>query len=422
MEITAAKAARTAKWTRLNFKLVRDCRKRRGRRHAHEGVLRLSVAALASGDRTLRQVEAFGKSLNNAGRRHLGLKNKISDTCIYSLLARQTTDGLAEQLTEQVTQAFAAKVIGNDLFRCGVVAIDGKLIWSGDNENVPCARKSSAADDKNGPVYVMAQRACLVSSRARPVVHQRQIPADAGEADSFPAVFNHLVKSFGRSFEVVTYDAGGTSRSNAALVNEASKAYVFAIKGNQPSVHQVALSMLGSKDDQGDQSLTGYAGPKEKYQGNVDLREAFCVAIDGSRPDIDFAGARQLWRIRHTSIRAIKGTSVVDRQVSDRYFITNRVFSPKDALAIARLHWGIENGPNWTMDKIFGEDTVGAPCTKGHAVAVWSWLRLMAYNLAAFWRGKIKAAKGTTAEWEETLKILRCCFLLLSAGSSPMSV
>ena len=422
MEITAAKAARTAKWTRLNFKSVPDCRKARGLRHSHEGMLRQAVAAMASGDRTLREVESFGRSLSPTGRRHLGLTKWASDTGLYALLSKQSTEGFAEQLTEQVTEALENKVIGNDLFPRGVIAIDGKSIWSGSNEKVPCARGNRGEDGNRGTVHVMAQRACLVSSRARPVVHQRLIPADAGEADSFPAVYNYLHKNFGRSFEVVTHDAGGTSRTNAALVNETNRAYVFAIKGNQPSVLLLARSLLGSKQDPADQKQTGFAGPDEKYDGNVDRREAFCVSIDGSRPDIDFAGARQLWRIRHTSIRTVKGTDVVDRQVSDRYFITNKVFNPKDALAIVRLHWGIENGPNWTMDRIFGEDEVGAPCTRNHAVAVWSWLRLLAYNLVSFWRGRLKPSATAVPEWKEILKFLRCCFASLIDGASPMSV
>lgn len=146
------------------------------------------------------------------------------------------------------------------------------------------------------------------------------------------------------------------------------------------------------------------------------------MTIDGSRPDIDFPGARQLWRIRHTSVRNVTGTTVVDRQVTDRYFITNQVFSPKDALTIVRLHWGIENGPNWTMDRIFGEDTVGAPCTQNDAIIVWSWLRLLAYNLVAFWRGRLKTSSDATAEWKETLKFLRGCFMSFPDGAPVRSV
>lgn len=407
MTISAAKATRAMKWGRLGFRGVDDGRKARGTRHAHEGLLRLAVAALAAGARTLRAVEAFGEDIGSRGRRFLSLKKAPSDTCQYDLLSKQTTKGFAEELVGQVKTALEQKVIGNDLFPVGVIAIDGKECFSGDHEAIPEARRT---DSGGAPVwYVMAQRACLVSSSARPVVHQRLIAADAGEADTFPATYAFLCEQFGRSFEFVSYDAGGTSRSNAKLVNDSQRGYWFAVKGNQPTVHRAARSRLGCHAEPGDAERAAQGRTSDRAKGAHVVREAFGGFIDKDDPEIDFAGARQIWRIRQTSRWTDDAGSVKKCVVEDRYFLTNRVVSAENALRLARLHWGIENGANWTMDVVLGEDD-GTVCTRGVAVEVWSWLRLLAYNLVSFWRRKLPRVHGETPSWERALNTLRDAF------------
>jgi len=422
MKLTQKKAARALKWSQLGFECVRDHRKQRGVRHGIGGILRLAVVAIATGAHSLRAVEGFGDGLDSNVLRSLGLDREVSDTCIYKLLSKMKVDGLAEELTSQVKTGIEQKVITNDLFPVGVVAMDGKNIWAGANDEVPEARRTQT-NGRPTNSFVMAQRACLVSSSTRPVLFQRQIPEKAAEVSSFEHVYKYLLQNFGRSFEIITHDAGAVSRANAAMVNDSQRAYWFAIKDNQPTIMKTAISHLGSVKAFGEADIKPQAFTTERYRGNVETREAFHVNIDGTQPDVDFPGARQLWRIRHTSERTVKGTDVVDRVTDDRYFITNRVFSADKALKLARLHWGIENGPNWTMDVVFGEDRDGAPCTKGNAVEVWSWLRLLAYNLASCWRRKLKPKrKNETASWEETLLSIRAAFSILGQGLHEMSV
>jgi hypothetical protein len=420
MGITVAKATRAMKWSRLDFSGVSDGRKARGKRHGHAGLLRQAVAAMAAGMRSLRQFEAFGEGLTGRALRAFGLKRAPSDTCMYGMLSKQAPSGLDQVLVQQVKDAIEQKVISNDLFDTGVIAIDGKSIWSGPCEAVPQARKTPG---ENGlPTwFVMAQRACLVSSSARPVVHQKLMNANEGEATTFRETFRWLLENFGKSFEFVTYDAGGVSRENALVVHEAERAYWFAIKGSQPSVHMAARTRLGSKEDMGDSSREGSVRVEERSQGRDVVREAFCVAVTERDPELEFPGAKQLWRIRMTSTQRDDAGKLVDRHVEDRYFITNRVLSPKNGLRLARLHWGIENGPNWTMDVILGEDD-GSVCTKGVAVEVWSWLRLMAYNLISFWRRHLLPRHGDAVSWLDTLNHLRDSFVSLVDGPRLMPV
>ena len=72
-----------------------------------------------------------------------------------------------------------------------------------------------------------------------------------------------------------------------------------------------------------------------------------------------FPGAVQFWRV-------VQRTWLGERLLSEevRHFITDlkaELFGAERALQLVRLHWGIENGANWTMDVALVEDDV-QPC------------------------------------------------------------
>lgn len=405
MPLTKSRARRALRRAEhVDFDGVKDPRERG--RHAHQGLLRLVVVALASAKRALRAIESVGDDLSRATLRKLGLAKAPSDTMFYRLLEKQSLVGFALVLVRQVKSALLHKHIENDLFDEGVVAIDGKAVWSGTFAADPHCHEQT----ENGRTYhvLMAQRACLVSSSARPCVTQRLIAKSAGEADTFKLTFGFLMKNFPRSFEVITHDAGGVSRENAQLVNAAGKAYVFAVKGNQPRVHLAARSRLGTKEDDGDAERLSETFTEERADGATLRREIWRCTVTADDPEIEFAGARQLWRVRQTATRKLP-SGRVEQTVEDRYVITNRVFPAQKALTLLRLHWGIENGPNWTMDMVLGEDA-GSPCRNGRGVAVTSWLRLIAYNLVSMWRRKLPPRRDEgVATWA------RACDTLIEA-------
>ncbi len=56
-----------------------------------------------------------------------------------------------------------------------------------------------------------------------------------------------------------------------------------------------------------------------------------------------------------------------------------RAFAPNEALAIARAHWGIENGLHWMLDVHLGEDA--ARVRRDHAPANTALIARVARNL-----------------------------------------
>jgi len=127
----------------------------------------------------------------------------------------------------------------------GVVAIDGKSVWTGDEKvNDFCQRSHKEGGMPYWHFRVL--RAALVSAAAPVCIDQAPIPAETNDMGAFPDFFSALRREYSRSqlFEVVTMDAGFCSEQNARLVDEAGYGYVIGLKGNQPELLTEARRVL----------------------------------------------------------------------------------------------------------------------------------------------------------------------------------
>ena len=328
---------------------VADPRKEHNQRHDHRGVLSVLAAAFACGRTCLRRVEEFSADLGKAARRRLGVGRAISDTTLFRLLAKQGVKGLRETVWSQVHDLLQRKVVGNDLFPFGVLSVDGKSLWASTSSHVEGAK--TTIDPASGVLTaaLMSVRAVLTSSRARPCLDAEVIGEKAGEAPAFRLMFPRLAKEFGDSFRIVTADAGLTCRENAELVEGAEKHYLFALRENQKSRHALAVSMLAQAPLK--------VGTTDHRNGATILRELRTVTVSDVS-ELDFPGLKQLWSLRRQV--TLNGATVA---VSDevRYFVSSippTLLTPTQQLDLVRLHWGIENGHNWTMDVALSEDDV----------------------------------------------------------------
>ena len=122
-------------------------------------------------------------------------------------------------------------------------------------------------------------------------------------------------------------------------------------------------------------------------------------------------GARQLWLIRQTTL--VPGCVAT---VDERYFVTSlhpEEVTASAALRLVRLHWGIENGHNWTMDCILDEDA-SQPCQQSRdSIEVVTWLRILALNILATWRARLPLKDGLPQPWRRVMQRLRDLVVLL---------
>jgi len=72
-----------------------------------------------------------------------------------------------------------------------------------------------------------------------------------------------------------------------------------------------------------------------------------------------------------------------------------------------RLHWGIENGPNWTLDTQWKEDQ-RAWVRQGRGLEVLGLLRSLAYNIVRLLRQRaLRSAANRTMAWRRLFEVIR---------------
>jgi predicted transposase YbfD/YdcC len=284
-----------------------------------------------------------------------------------------------------------------------VLSVDGKVFWTSNVQSVEGAKVSVNEEAGVATCSLMAVRAVLTSSSARPCLGQEIIGEKTGEAPAFRVLFPQVVEEFGELFEIVTGDAGLGCRENGLQVVEARKDYLFSLKGNQPTLEAAAEELFAPEANR------VLATSREHRDGAVLSRELSVVDVAG-HPEVVFPGAQQFWRVVQTSW---VGDHQLRKEV--RYFITSldaASFGAERALGLVRLHWGIENGANWTMDAVLREDDV-QPCQqRREALEVVSWLRVLGYNLLSAFRACAPKRDRLPQSWARSMERLRdaLCF------------
>ncbi len=406
MAVTEAQARRAI--GRADFQWaegVEDPRRPWNQRHAHQGLLSVMAAAFACGLTHLRRVEDFNSDLCPATRRKLGLTAGASDSTFYRVLSEQAPAGLRETVQAQVRELIDGKVIKNDLFPVGVTSFDGKLVWSSTTSTVDDAKTS--VDEKGGPLTasLMSLRAVMTSSQVRPCLDFEVIGNKEGESPAFRVVFPRVCEKFGDQFKIVTGDAGLCCRENALLVHGQGRHYLFGLKGNQPNLHALAEKMFN-----------GSPGGLKKREveprnGFVIVRELHTLTVNDVA-EVDMVGAQQMWRVRQ---QTLAGDKLISEEA--RYFISSippTLLSPTHQLALVRLHWGIENNHNWTMDVALTEDDV-QPCQQSRdAIEVVAWLRVLGYNMLAAWRAQADQKDRKPMPWARCMEQLRDAFVFVT--------
>jgi len=361
----------------------------------------------------LRRVEDFSADIRANSRKKLGIREGVSDTTFYRVLSGQRPEGFRESLQAHVRQLIKDKGITNDLMPLGVMSFDGKLLWSSTTTTVEGAKTS--VDEKSGVLTasLMSVRAVLTSSLVRPCVDFEVIGDKEGEAPAFRVVFPRACKAFGDQFRIVTGDAGLACRENAQMAVDANKFYLWNLKGNQPTLEVLAEKMFANCPG-------GLRRREEDYRnGCLVVRELYTVTINDV-DEVDMADAQQFWRVRKQTFR---DGELVEEEVRD--FISGippRLLSPTNQLKLVRLHWGIENNHNWTMDVPLLEDDV-QPCQKSRdAIEVVGWLRVLGYNLLSAWRAHAGKKDRRPIPWQRCLETLRDAWLSCFEGATSATL
>ena len=381
----------------LDFGKIRDPRARRGRRWSLHSLLTATFVGMVAMERSFRGVERLTDALSGC-RKRLRIPRRVPDSTLAALFARLRDErGLRRALVDDIQRARRRKALKPAELPITTVAIDGKTIWCDRHRVHDPACQAMPHDDGKTYFRLHALHAVLTSVPTQPCIDQLLVPKKTNEMGALPKLIKNLVQAYGKSFiEVVTLDAGMTSAKNAQVITEADMRYVMAVKGTQPTLLAEAERLCGWGKHKQAGLVREAATPWQRYRGRRMRRELYRSKGIADWPAWD--SAKQVWRVKQTT-ESPSG----EVEVENRYFVTSLPWdrlSGQKILQLVRLHWAVENGCHWTMDVVLGEDA--RPwCTKGRALRMLSWLRLLAYNTLRFLRDRyLRGEKNRGMPWD----------------------
>ena len=388
----------------LDPRRVTDPRARRGRRYSLVRVWRTALLSLCLLAESARRAVSVGRDLH--GRQTCGIGRTALSDVMSRLDPREIRDVLHAQVHEEMHRK-ALRPVGLPV---GVLAIDGKTVWTGDEKvNGFCQR--SHKEDGTPYWHFRVVRAVLVSAAAPVCIDQAPIPADTNDMGVLPDFLDGLRREYGMSslFEVLTMDAGFCSEQNARLIDEAHLGYVMGLKGNQPDLLAEARSVLLPMADTPPHAASAW----EREDGKR-VQRRFWRTRDMAGW-LNWSHLRQVWIVRRVE-QEDDGPEVV---VDERFFVTNLPvgrLNPAQCLDVVRRHWRIENDCYGTLDVQWKEDA-GHWTRKGNGLPVCSLLRVIAYNVLWLLRAvHFRSTAHRELPWRELRDLVRDALVLARFG------
>jgi predicted transposase YbfD/YdcC len=345
------------------FARVPDPRVERSQLHPLASILALSVCAVIGGANSFVGIELFGQAKEAWFRTFLDLPNGIPS---HDTLGR-TFAMLNPQALEQAFRDWVSALA--TLTKGEVVAIDGKTL-----------RRSFQKAGSSAFVHMVS----AWSTGNRMVLGQVKTDEKSNEITAIPRLLE-LLQLHGC---LVTIDAMGCQKEIATKIVESKADYMLAVKDNQPTL---ASTITGIFDEALREPVFAatHHQTENKGHGRVEVRRCWTMSIDAEcgEPFDQWTALKGIVRVE--TQRTLGGKTSLEQ----RHYITSRCdFSPKDALAASRAHWGIENQLHWVLDVAFREDDCRV--RTGNAAENFAVIRHVAVNL-------LRAAKNAGTKFDK---------------------
>ena len=400
----------------VDLEAVPDPRAREGRWSLGQ-ILRATLVGLMAGCKSLWETEDLTDRLSAPMRRMLRVPRRLADTTMRDALCKATlVEGLRASLRRAVRAAWRRKALAPVGLPIGVLALDGKVTA------LPTINGEFAQTqhpEQGLPYGLIRTVTCaLVSAAGRPCIDAIPIPAHTNEMGHFQVAFASVVRTYGKLFQMVTYDAGALSDANGKAVVDAKKDYLFALKNEHRTMLKLATELLAV------QEVMARAVDVLDNQTTV-TRTLKLLAIDPSWSYDDSKGPEEsVWRhakafLSVESVTLREGV-VVENEV--RLFVSSRAperLTPKQWLYVVRAHWGVENQNHHTLDTAFAEDDRPWIKADEHGMLAVLLLRRIAYTLLALFRETMRSDEHRAMRWKALLA--RVCDALVAATSETLA-
>jgi predicted transposase YbfD/YdcC len=358
------------------FAELRDPRLDRNKQHLLTDILTIGLCATICGCETWEQITAYGRAKQAWFATFLKLPNGIPshDTFyrVFSLLSPTEFSRCFGRWMAAACEATGLRAI----------AVDGK--------SVRRAKRPTAT----GCLHLVSAGA----GANHLTLGQVAVADGSNEIAAIP----ELLRVLDLKGAIVTIDAAGTQRENAAIIRGQEGHYLLAVKGN-PEDLQTAVEDIFHQACEAD--FVGFEydthATQERRHGRAEERYVTVIHDPKGIPEVwpDVASVILVGRERES-----KGTNVS----TGHSYLSSHRGSAKEFTALIRSHWQIENGLHWILDVAFREDE--SRTRDANAGANWAMLRRVAVALLknAEVRGSIRT-KQLMAGWDDQLllKILQ---------------
>jgi len=366
-----------ARLPELGLESVADPRDSRARRWKLSSLLQALLLGLMAGCRNLAEVEMLTADLALVARKRFGIHRRISDTTLRDLAVALEPGEIGRLIRRSAQLAERRKALEPDGLPLDVVAMDGKSCTVEELDR----KYAQTHKDKGGLGacgLVRTITCSKVSARARVCLEVVPMGHQSNEVGFFKKAFRQLDENHHASFDMVTYDAGACSASNAAEVAAAKKFYLFGLKDERRFLRKKAEQVLG-KSPNVQASSEDVLSKKDNVR--VIRRLYLAEAPSGYR---DIKSVRTILRVHS---QKVTGTGRILFE-ENRYFISNYPhtrLSPAHWLELVRRHWAVEVCHN-VFDTSFEEDKHPWVTHSAQGMLVLLLLRRLAYNLLALFR------------------------------------
>jgi predicted transposase YbfD/YdcC len=308
--------------------------------HRLGDLLVMMLAASLCGASSATEFALFAATRKAVLRRLIDYDKPPSHDTFSRLLRRIDPQALNDALA-RLAQGFA-QALGQAGHRPGpgVLALDGKTLRRAYETGLKASPPLTVA------AFAAHTRLCLTMAPAA--------------ADNEVETALKVVAMLDLAGQIVTADALHCHHRMAEAIIGRGGDYVLALKGNRRHWAGKARALFDSK------AKRRRAQASERRHGRAEWRQAEVIGV--VKPSM--RGHRAFIRIT---------ASRDDGKPMARLFMASQLLTAKQALAITRAHWQIENSLHWMLDVHLGEDMVRA--RKDHAPANLALLKRLARNI-----------------------------------------
>lgn len=232
------------------------------------------------------------------------------------------------------------------------------------------------------------------------------IPAATNEMGIFEFSLARLCQAYPTLglFELVTYDAGACSETNARAVRDRGLHYLFGLKGSQPTLLLEAQRWLGARSESEADATHETVERAQRVVRRLYLGEA--------------TAAPQGWQHLRTVVRVQSETfdcaSGKLLRTDEHYFLSSLPrcrLTPAHWLLVIRRHWGVETA-HQALDVSFEEDDHPFIEANPRGALVVAILRRIAYTILTLFRSVTQRSdQRRHVPWKDLMRDVFVAFL-----------